>query len=382
MDARRRARQHGRAMSAAEMNVPDMTLPGDRRSARERKAAIGLAACAALAALAALASLAIGPVSVPVRHVLAILWQAATGSEMLSTVTARESIVVLDIRLPRTLLGLMVGSTTAVAGAVMQGIFRNPLADPGLIGVSSGAALAAVLWIVLGASLVSVLPVALAEFGLPVAAFIGALLVTVVLQSVATRDGRTSVATMLFAGIAFGAMAGAGTGVMVFLASDQQLRDFTFWSFGSLGGATWQKVGAVLPFVLFLFALAGPLARALDALALGEAAAFHVGIHVERSKRLAIAGVAAGAGAAVAAAGVIGFVGLVVPHLLRLTMGPGHRLLLPAAAFAGGALLLGADLIARTIAAPAELPLGIVTAAIGAPFFLWLLLRRRAELFG
>ncbi|MBS7532631.1 iron chelate uptake ABC transporter family permease subunit [Ancylobacter sonchi] len=357
------------------------------RGARERRARLGLAACAALALAAALASLAIGPVTIPVEHVLAILWRAMGGSVAGPEIGLRESVVVLDIRLPRTLLGLMVGAATATAGAVMQGVFRNPLADPGLIGVSSGAALAAVLWIVLGASLAAVLPgvglpAFIGEFGLPAAAFAGALLVTAVLHVVATREGRTSVATLLFAGIAFGAMAGAGTGVLVFIASDQQLRDLTFWSMGSLGGATWAKLMAASPFVLLLFVLAPPLARALDALALGEAAAFHVGVDVERAKRLAIAGVAAGAGAAVAAAGVIGFVGLVVPHLLRLLIGPGHRLLLPASAFAGGALLLGADLVARTIAAPAELPLGIVTAAIGAPFFLWLLLRRRADLFG
>ncbi|MBS7542859.1 FecCD family ABC transporter permease [Ancylobacter oerskovii] len=361
------------------------TVP--ERTARERRARLGLAACAALAAAAALASLAIGPVTIPVEHVLAILWRAMGGSVVAPEIGLRESVVVLDIRLPRTLMGLMVGAATATAGAVMQGIFRNPLADPGLIGVSSGAALAAVLWIVLGASLTAALPAAglpafLGEFGLPAAAFAGALLVTMVLHVVATREGRTSVATLLFAGIAFGAMAGAGTGILVFIASDQQLRDLTFWTMGSLGGATWAKLAAATPFVLVLLALAPPLARALDALALGEAAAFHVGVDVERSKRLAIAGVAAGAGAAVAAAGVIGFVGLVVPHLLRLLIGPGHRLLLPASALAGGALLLGADLVARTIAAPAELPLGIVTAAIGAPFFLWLLLRRRAELFG
>lgn len=359
-----------------------VTEAGVERTARDRRAQLGLLACAALAMAAALASLAIGPVTIPVEHVLAILWRAVGGSVTGMEIGLRETVVVLDIRLPRTLLGLMVGAATATAGAVMQGIFRNPLADPGLIGVSSGAALAAVLWIVLAAPLAATLPLALGEFGLPASAFAGALMVTMVLHVVATRDGRTSVATLLFAGIAFGAMAGAGTGIMLFVASDQQLRDFTFWTFGSLGGATWAKLTAAAPFVLVLLVLAPPLARALDALALGEAAAFHVGIDVERTKRLAIAGVAAGAGAAVAAAGVIGFVGLVVPHLLRLLIGPGHRLLLPASALAGGALLLGADLVARTIAAPAELPLGIVTAAIGAPFFLWLLLRRRADLFG
>lgn len=343
--------------------------------------AIGLLACGGLVAIAVLASLAIGPVVIPFDHVLSILIAALKG-EAASGATLRESVIVLDIRLPRTVLGLMIGGGIALAGAVMQGIFRNPLADPALIGISSGAGLAAVMWIVLGSSLVAVLPAGVADFGLPLAAFVGALAATVALYLIATQDGRTSVATMLFAGIAIGALASAGTGLMVFMASDQQLRDFTFWTFGSLGGATWTKVWVSLPFMALMVLTCGPLGRALDALALGEAAAFHVGVNVETTKRLAIAGVAAGAGAAVAVAGVIGFVGLVVPHLIRMTLGPAHRVLLPASALLGGALLLGADVLARTLASPAELPLGVVTAAIGAPFFIGLLVRRRAALFG
>lgn len=342
---------------------------------------IGLAACAGLVLAAVFASLAIGPVVIPVDHVARILAGTVTG-EAATGVSLRESVIVLDIRLPRTVLGLMVGGAIAMAGAVMQGIFRNPLADPALIGISAGAGLAAVIWIVLGAGLAAALPAAVAALGLPVMAFIGALAAAMALHLIATQDGRTSVATLLFAGIAIGALASAGTGVMVFLASDQQLRDFTFWTFGSLGGATWTKVWAMLPFLALMGAICGPLGRALDALALGEAAAFHVGIDVETTKRLAIAGVAAGAGAAVAVAGVIGFIGLVVPHLVRMTLGPGHRVLIPASALLGGALLLGADVVARTVVSPAELPLGVVTAAIGAPFFIGLLVRRRAALFG
>ncbi|PZQ84496.1 MAG: iron ABC transporter [Ancylobacter novellus] len=345
-------------------------------------AGLGLAVCGASLLVAMLASLAIGPVTVPPMHILAILGDALAGERPMAGPGLREAVIVLDIRLPRTLLGLMVGGAIAVGGALMQGVFRNPLADPGLIGVSSGAALAAVMWIVLGAPLAAMLPVALADSGLPLAAFLGALLATVALYLISTRDGRTSVPTMLFAGIAIGALAGAGTGVMIFMASDQQLRDFTFWSFGSLGGATWRKAGAALPFMLLLGLAASRLGRALDALALGEAEAFHVGVDVQRTKRLSIAAIAAGTGAAVAVAGVIGFVGLVVPHLVRLALGPGHRVLLPASALLGGALLLGADVVARTLASPAELPLGVVTAAIGAPFFIALLLKRRAALFG
>lgn len=353
-----------------------------RRGFGRPEAWLGLAACAALLLAAVIASLAIGPVTVAPLRVASLLQEALLGQRPTVGPALREAVIVLDIRLPRTVLGLMVGAAIALGGALMQGIFRNPLADPGLIGISGGAALAAVMWIVLGAQLVRFLPQALADVGLPLAAFAGALLATVALYLIATREGRTSVPTMLFAGIAIGAFAGAGTGVMIFMASDQQLRDFTFWSFGSLGGATWRKVGAALPFMLLLALAASRLGRALDALALGEAEAFHVGVDIQRTKRLAIAAIAAGTGAAVAVAGVIGFVGLVVPHLIRLALGPGHRLLLPASALLGGALLLGADVVARTLASPAELPLGVVTAAIGAPFLIALLLRRRASLFG
>ncbi|MBS9478323.1 FecCD family ABC transporter permease [Ancylobacter radicis] len=342
---------------------------------------MGLLLCALLLVLAVLASLAIGPVTIAPGRVTDILIGAFRGMRPVG-LELRETVIVLDIRLPRTLLGLLVGASIAMAGALMQGIFRNPLADPALIGVSNGAALAAVIWIVLGAHIAPLLPMALAEFGLPLMAFTGALIATLALYAIATHQGRTSIPTMLFAGIAIGALAGAGTGLMVFLASDQQLRDFTFWSFGSLGGATWHKVVSMLPFIALLGLVAARLGRALDALALGEAEAFHVGVDVQRTKALAIAAIAAGTGAAVAVAGVIGFVGLVVPHLIRLALGPGHRVLLPAAALLGGALLLGADVLARTLASPAELPLGVVTAALGAPFFIGLLLKRRAALFG
>ena len=268
-----------------------------------------------------------------------------------------------------------IGAATAVAGAVMQGLFRNPLADPGIVGVSSGAALAAALWIVAGAS-------ALGGVLGPLAAFLGGLAATAVLQLIATREGRTSVVVVLLAGIALTGFAGAMTGLLIFVSSDQELRDFTFWTLGSLGGATWVKVGLALPFALGLALLSLRLARGLDALALGEADAHYSGVDVERVKRVAMIGVAAGIGAAVAVSGVIAFFGLMVPHLVRLVLGPGHRLLLPVVALAGAGLLTLADVFARTVAAPAELPLGVVTAAVGAPLMLWLLLRRMRALVG
>jgi iron complex transport system permease protein len=302
------------------------------------------------------------------------LFGAAEGTDVLSI---RDNIIVYDIRLPRVVLGALVGAALAVSGAVMQGLFRNPLADPGLIGVSAGASLGAVAVIVLGGTMLAPLTAVFGTFTLPLAAFFGGLVTTLVLYQVATRQGRTSVATMLLAGIALAALAMALTGVLIFMADDRQLRDLTFWQLGSLAGATWQKIGAVGPVIAAAMIAVPFLARGLNALALGEATASHLGISVQRLKYIAILSVSAAVGSAVAVSGGIGFVGIVVPHLLRLLIGPDNRYLLPASALLGAALLLLADSVARTIVAPAELPIGIVTALAGAPFFLWILLRKR-----
>ncbi|WP_103333825.1 FecCD family ABC transporter permease [Pseudotabrizicola formosa] len=289
----------------------------------------------------------------------------------------QDRLILWEIRLPRMLTGVLVGASLAVAGAVMQGLFRNPLADPGLVGVGAGAGLGAVLAIVLGGLAPVWITQAMGYHLVPLAAFFGGWVSTLLLYRVATRSGRTSVATMLLAGIALGALAGAATGVLVYIADDRQLRDLTFWGLGSLGGASWPKVLAAGP-VMALALLAAPfLARGLNGLALGEAAAHHIGLPVQRVKAVAILTVAAATGAAVAVSGGIGFIGIVVPHLLRLATGPDHRFLLVNAGLAGATLLLLADLIARSIITPAELPIGIVTATLGAPVFLWILLRRR-----
>ena len=361
--------------SEARAAAADASVATARRRRWRAGASIGASATLALAAV--LLSLANGPVPIPPDRVLAVLFGAADPAG-----PARDAVVVLDVRLPRTVLAALVGAATAVAGAVMQGLFRNPLADPGIIGISSGAALAAALWIVTGTSAASALLGDLGSLGLPVSAFLGSLAAAVVIQAIASRDGRVSVVAMLLGGIAVTGFAGAFVGFLVFLSSDQQLRELAFWTLGSVGGATWPKIALALPFAGALLLLAPLLGRSLDTIALGEADAFYVGVDVERVKRLAVLGVAAGVGASVAVAGVIGFFGLIVPHLVRLVLGPGHRLLLPVVALAGAALLVLADMIARTVAAPAELPLGIVTAAVGAPLMLWLLLHRFRELGG
>jgi len=356
---------------AGRADVMTNASDGDRAG---RARIVILLLCLGLA-IAVLLSLTSGASDASAVGVIrAWLFGAMPGDEALGI---RDRLIIYDIRLPRVILGILVGAALAVSGAVMQGLFRNPLADPGLIGVSAGSSLGAVAVIVLGATVLAPVTGLLGALALPLAAFCGGLATTLVLYQVATRQGRTSVATMLLAGIALAALAMALTGILIFMADDRQLRDLTFWQLGSLGGATWQKIASVGPIIVLALAAMPFLARGLNALALGEATAGHLGIPVQRLKYTAIIGVSAAVGAAVAVSGGIGFVGIVVPHLLRLLIGPDNRYLLPASAMLGASLLLLADAVARTIVAPAELPIGIVTAIAGAPFFLWILLRKR-----
>ena len=343
------------------------------KKARHSPALVVFVLCVVLAVTAMLAA-TIGAAGIPLSR----LWAAFGLIDGNPALIERDRLVLWSIRLPRIAMACMIGAMLAAAGTIMQGLFRNPLAEPGLVGVSAGAALAAAFTIVMGDRLLAGTGITLPFATLPIAAFIGALITTAVLYRFATREGRTSIATLLLAGLAIGALAQAALGLLVFIADDRQLRDITFWTLGSLSGSTWGKAATIAPF-LALLAVAMPfIVRGLDLLVLGEAEAFHMGLAVERLKRWAIVLVAAAAGAAVAFAGIIGFVGIVVPHLLRLAIGPGHRVLLPASMCFGAILLLAADTIARVLVAPAELPIGIVTAVIGAPFFLVLLMRQRA----
>ena len=346
---------------------------------RGLRTAAALTFLAAMLAVVVILSLGIGAVRIPPGQVLAILSEPMGLRLPWAYDTHHEAIVTI-IRLPRVLLGALIGAGLAMSGAAMQGLFRNPLADPGLVGVSSGAAVAAVGVIVLGATWLSGLPVLLGAFTLPLAAFAGGVTTTIVVYNLSSRDGRVIVATMLLAGIAVNALTSALTGVFIFLADDAQLRTIMFWGLGNLGGATWPAVGAATPFIVLSLAIILRASRPLNALVLGESEAGHLGFNVERTKRVLILCVALAVGASVAVAGIIGFVGLVVPHLLRLAVEPDHRFLLPASGLLGGSLLLAADLIARTIVAPAELPIGIVTAIIGGPFFLYLLRRGHAQM--
>ncbi|WP_078058373.1 FecCD family ABC transporter permease [Rhizobium rhizosphaerae] len=357
--------------SQADDGRADDGQAGDR-SARARRVLLLLTL---LMGGAFLASIMLGVANASVAGVVRLLLGLDQDAALL-----RDRIIILDIRLPRALTGLLVGAALAVSGALMQGLFRNPLADPALVGVSSGAALGAVSMIVLGGALMPWLPASLSLTALPLAAFLGGLASTLLLYRIATTGQVTSVATMLLAGIALGALSSAATGLLVFIADDRQLRDITFWTLGSLAGASWQKLAISAPVILVALGASGFLARGLNALTLGEAAAFHMGFSVQRLKNGAILCVAAATGAAVATSGAIGFVGIVVPHLLRLVIGPDNRFLLPAAALLGASLLLMADMLSRLVVAPAELPIGIITALAGAPVFLAILMRGRGRL--
>ena len=344
---------------------------------RQRRGVAVLWVFGGVLALAFLLSVGWGAVTIAPGQVLAILADPF-GLDLPWEFTRRDEAVLLAIRLPRACLGMLAGAALAVSGASLQGLFRNPLADPALIGVSTGAALAAVGVIVLGAGLAASFSSTVGPFLLPIAAFAGGLLTTMLVYRIANRDGRTDVATMLLAGVALNAIASASIGLLVFISTDQQLRDLNFWLLGSLGGVTWAKMLPAAPFIASAIVALPLLARHLNALLLGETEALHLGFHVERTKRLIVVLAALAAGASVALTGVIGFVGLVVPHLVRLTIGPDHRTLLPASILLGASLMLVADLAARTVVLPAELPIGILTSCVGGPFFLWLLLRRRS----
>jgi iron complex transport system permease protein len=318
----------------------------------------------------------IGAVPLPIGRIVEILGGALAGNPALEG--DRDAVVLLSVRLPRVALATLVGAALGISGAAMQGLFRNPLVEPGLLGVSSGAAFGAVAAIVLGASLGG-LPAALGPWLLPVAGFAAGLVTVLAATTIARSEGRSSVATLLLAGIALNALAGALTGLCMYLASDAQLRTITFWLLGSLGGASWTSAAALALFLAPALLLLPRFARALNALALGETEASHLGYDVERTRRGVVLLVALSVGAAVALTGVIGFVGLVVPHLVRLAFGADHRVLLPGSALLGAILLLAADALARTAVAPAELPIGILTAATGTPFFLALLVRQRGR---
>jgi len=332
----------------------------------------------ALLGLAVLAAAGTGAVSVPPLHILAIL-AAQIGLDTGVPVSPGETSLILHLRLPRVVLAMVVGAGLAVCGAALQGLFRNPLADPGLVGVSGGAALGAGFIIVAGNLVAPLVFPSLRLWLLPIAAFAGGLAAAIIVYRLGTRAGVSDITAMLLAGIAINALAGAGLGAFSYFANDEQLRNLTFFTLGGLGAANWTLVAVCLGVVAVIALVFLRQARALNALLLGEAEAAHLGVDVQAVKRRIFLGVAAAVGVLVAFTGMIGFVGLVVPHLARMMLGPDHHRVLPVSMLLGALLVVLADLGARTLIVPAELPLGVLTALIGVPFFLWLLARRSRE---
>ncbi|WP_415956754.1 FecCD family ABC transporter permease [Streptomyces sp. 021-4] len=317
-----------------------------------------------------LLSAAIGAYSIPIGDVLGSLQhRIGLGGQPLDRVG--ES-VLWNVRLPRVVLALLVGASLGCAGALMQGVFGNPLAEPGVIGISAGAAVGAVASIALGLTFFG-------NWTITVFAFIAGLATVLLVYTLSRSGGRTEVVTLILTGIAVNAFAGALIGLFIFFADNAQITQITFWQLGSLSQATWPKVLAVLPCALAGLLIAPFYALKLDLLALGERPARHLGVDVERLRITLILVVALLTAAAVAVAGIISFVGLLVPHLLRMANGPGHRFLVPGSALGGALVLVAGDLAARTVAAPAELPLGVLTALFGSPFFFWLLRRTRRK---
>jgi iron complex transport system permease protein len=293
----------------------------------------------------------------------------------LAGVTQPEQVIVWLVRTPRVLVAALAGASLAVAGAQMQGLFRNPLASPDVIGSSSGAAFGAVLALASGLATHS-------PFYMPVFSFVGALLALFLVYAIATRRGRTPVATLLLAGVALNALIGAATSFLISVkwVSLEIAYEILFWLMGGLDSRIWEHVWLVLPCFVVGLAVALLYSRDLDVLLLGEEAALAVGTDVQNVKRIVITSAALLTGGAVAVSGVIGFVGLVVPHFVRLLIGPKHRHLLPASAVTGAAFLIVADILARTLDRPQEIRLGIITAVFGAPFFLYLLIRNQRSI--
>lgn len=349
--------------------------PGQSESVRSprlggrivRPAATLLILAAALAAAVVVAT-AVGTVQLPYGETARIVFSKMFGLSV--DVSAASEAIVWNVRLPRVAAAGLVGLALSVGGAAMQALFKNPLASPDLIGVSTGGALGAVAAIFLGWTLWS-------PWLMPLSAFAGALAAAALVYALATRAGRTDVATLLLAGVACGSLGSAIISLLYHFVDDGVLRQIVYWLMGNLGGKRWEHVAAMAPFVLAGSAGLLLLAAELNAMMGGEDDAKALGVPVEKTKRLVLTLVALSTGAAVSVAGIIGFVGLIVPHILRLIVGPDHRWLLPASGLAGAAFLIVADLIARTAFAPVELRTGIVTALFGAPFFLYLLLKRR-----
>lgn len=327
---------------------------------------------------ASVLSVCIGAVKINAAELWSIIMNQLNLSDV-KNYSQQQEAVFTTLRLPRVILGILVGGTLAIAGATIQGLFRNPLAEPGLIGISAGATLFAVIMIVLEARFFSFMTATFGYYALSVAAFIGGALATMIVYRLSMNRGKADITTLLLAGIAINALAGSFTGLLTYAATDDQLRNITFWSMGSLGSASWKTVGVLLPLVLIPLIALPFFSKPLNALALGEAQAGHMGVHVGLMKAMTIILATLGVGACVSVSGMIGFIGLVIPHILRMAFSADNRLVLPGSALLGAGVLVLADLISRVIVAPAELPIGIITAILGCPVFIYIILVERRK---
>ena len=349
------------------------TLRGYRQMGISARLAIGLSALLALVLAVGLVSLSLGPVEIPVSHVAWIVL-SAIGVDV-PEFGRTEQLVIEQIRLPRIIVGAVVGMALGVAGATMQGLFRNPMADPGIIGVSAGGALGAVIAIATGLA-------GLFFLALPAFAFLGAIGAAFLVYGIAVVGGHFSMATLLLAGVAVNAFLGAVVSSIILLQSDNEaLRGILFWLAGGLDSRSWEHVRIAAPLILGSTLLLLLMARDLNLLMLGDDEARSMGVRVGATRVILLATAALATGAAVAVSGTIAFVGLVIPHILRLALGPDNRVLIPMSALGGAVFVILADTVARTIIEPAEFRVGVLTAFVGAPFFILLLIKNKRQVY-
>ena len=334
-----------------------------------------------LLAITSLVSTTIGPVKISILQIIDILFDSININTNLSSSEISQAFktVVIDIRLPRILMGIIVGIALGISGAILQGLFRNPLIDPGFIGVSSGAAIGA-MFVIMFSQLIAIENNFYIQFLLPVFAMSGGLSTTILVYKMSQMSGKTNIMAMLLSGIAVNAFSGSIIGFLVYRASDMELRSFTFWTLGSLDNSNWLIVSIAVVAILIPIIVSFKLRKKLDIFMLGDAEAGYLGLNIEKLKKRIIFISALMVGVTVAFCGMIGFIGLVTPHLVRLIMGPSHKTLIIGSAILGAIILILADFISRIIIAPAQLPIGIITSALGAPFFLWLIVSQKQKI--
>ena len=340
--------------------------------ARKRSAVLSLCGAGVVLAMIAVFSLAVGSTAIPLQDTLRTITGAITNRSSAGSYDASLTTILFTIRLPRIFMAGLVGCALAVAGAAYQGMFRNPLADPYLTGISQGAALGAVAGFLLPAAL----PVAL----IPVLAFLGAVISVIVVFFIARTGKTVPVTTLILGGVAVGAFLASFTSYLLIVSGDK-LHGIIFWLLGTFSLADWSRVAIIAPYIIAGITVLMLMARPLNVMQLDEEQASQLGINVERTKLLILAAATLATAAAVCFCGAIGFVGIIIPHAVRLILGPDYRLLLPFSALAGAGFLILADTAARTLLAPTEIPVGVITALIGAPFFLYLLQQKKRGIF-